>query len=50
MTDYQQVSIYLPPAEVKELEEEAEREGRSGVSAQIRWILGQRRSANARVD
>lgn len=37
------LTVYLPPAEVAALEAEATAEGRSGASAQIRFILSRRR-------
>lgn len=36
-------TVYLPPEEVEALDREAEENGRSGSSAQIRFILLQRR-------
>lgn len=39
----QAITVYLPLAEIEALELEAEINGRSGVSAQIRWLLNQRR-------
>ncbi len=38
------ITVYLSEREVAALNGEAKAEGRSGVSAQIRWILGQRRA------
>jgi hypothetical protein len=37
------ITLYLPHEEAAALEREAATEGRSGVSAQIRWILALRR-------
>lgn len=37
------LTIYLPPEEVDALEREAREEGRTGASAQVRFILAQRR-------
>jgi hypothetical protein len=39
------ITVYLPIGEVVALNAEARLEGRSGASAQIRWILFQRRLA-----
>ena len=39
------ITLYLPPEEIDALETEAEEDGRSGVSAQIRFILAQRRKS-----
>lgn len=43
MADLKAITIYLPPDEVEALNREADDEGRSGASAQIRWILAKRR-------
>jgi hypothetical protein len=37
------LTVYLPPEEVDALEREAREQGRSGASAQIRFILAERR-------
>ncbi len=37
------VTIYLSQQEIEALDQEASDEGRSGLSAQVRWILAQRR-------
>jgi hypothetical protein len=37
------VTVYLPPEEVEALEREADEEGRSGASAQARYVLLQHR-------
>lgn len=42
----QSLTLYLPESEVKALERESREEGRSGVSAQIRWILYARRNGS----
>jgi hypothetical protein len=39
-------TIYLPPEEIRELEGEAAEAGRSGISAQIRFLLGRRRGGH----
>lgn len=39
------ITVYLPVAEVARLEREGLEEGRGGVSAQIRFVLAQRRRA-----
>lgn len=44
--DLQPVTIYLPREEVKALKREADENGRTGVSQQVRWILGRRRRGN----
>lgn len=41
--DIRPITVYLPKEEVEALQRESEADGRSGVSAQIRWILQQRR-------
>lgn len=43
MSDLRPLTVYLPEDEVIELEREAAKAGRGGVSAQIRWILAQLR-------
>ena len=42
------VTVYLPPEEMEALEREAAEEGRSGASAQVRFILAKRRREMAR--
>lgn len=44
MTGLKAITVYLPEAEVDALNREAEENGRSGASAQIRFLLGQRRA------
>lgn len=43
------ITVYLAGAEVELLHEEALAAGRSGASAQIRWILAQRRLEGSRL-
>ncbi len=43
-TQTRPITVYLPEDEIEALLRESEADGRSGVSAQIRWILQQRRA------
>lgn len=43
MSDLRPVTIYLSQEEIDELGKEAAEAGRSGASAQVRWILARRR-------